>query len=145
VNVFAGFVRQLNVRTVAGIVISIVGLLLLVFAALDFNNLFFVQKMLTRSDIPMYNRQVVLPALLGLLILLDGSFVLGLKQTFSLSLHLLGNFVWLYALYSLNQNLAVPITDIDAYRQVFYMVFVGIIFFVIGIIANDIPQQKKPS
>lgn len=133
-------------RTIVGVAISVVGLLLLVFAGLNFNSVFFVQKMVAKSDIPAYNRAVVLPAILGLLVLLDGSFILGLKRTFSLSLHVLGNFVWLFALYQLNQNLAVPVTEITAYQQIFFLVFLGIIFFVIGIIVNDIPQrQAKPT
>ena len=132
-----------GVRTVVGVVASIVGLVLLVYAGLDFNNLFFVQKMLTTADIPVYDRSVAVPAFLGLLILLDGSFVLGLKRVFSLSIHLLGNFVWLLALYQLNQNLVVQTTEISAYQQVFVLVFIGVVFFIVGIIVNDIPQRKK--
>jgi len=131
------------VRTIVGIVVSVIGLLLLLYAGLNFNNLFFAQKMLATADIPVYGRSAVAPAFLGLLILLDGSFVLGLKRVFSLSLHVLGNFVWLLALYQLDQNLLVPNTDIPAYQQVFYLVFVGVVFFIVGIIVNDIPKRGK--
>ena len=131
------------VRTIVGIVISVFGLVLLLYAGLNFNNLFFVQKMLTIPDIPVYGRSVAAPAFLGLLILLDGSFVLGLKRVFSLSVHLLGNFVWLLALYQLNQNLVAATTDISAYQQAFYLVLVGVVFFIVGTIVNDIPQRKK--
>jgi hypothetical protein len=131
------------VRTIVGVTVSLIGLVLLLYAGLNFNNLFFVQKILTEAAIPVYGRSVAAPAFLGLLILLDGSFVLGLKRVFSLSVHLLGNFVWLLALYQLNQNLAVPTTDIPAYQQVFYLVFVGVVFFIVGIIVNDIPQRKN--
>lgn len=131
------------VRTVVGIVVSIIGLVLVVYAGVNFNNLLFVQKLLTKADVPVYDRSVAVPAFLGLLILLDGSFVLGLKRVLSLSIHLLGNFVWLLALYQLDQNLVVPTTDISAYSQVFVLAFVGVVFFVVGIIVNDIPQRKK--
>ena len=131
------------VRTIAGIVVSIVGMVLLVYAGLNFNNLFFVHKLLTTPDIPGYGRSVVVPAFLGLLILLDGSFVLGLKRVFSLSAHVLGNFVWVLALFQLDQNLMVPITDVSAYQQVFILVFVGVVFFMGGIIVNDIPQRRN--
>jgi hypothetical protein len=80
-----------------------------------------------------------MPFLLGILALLDGSILLGLKRSFSLSIHLLGNFLWLYALYD---NLAIPITDTTAYHQVFLLGFLGLIFFVVGVIANDIPKRK---
>lgn len=131
------------VRTIVGVVISIIGFVLILYAGLNFNNLFFVQKMLTEADIPAYGRSVAAPAFLGLLILLDGSFVLGLKRVFSLSVHLLGNFLWLLALYQFNQNLVAATTDIAAYQQVFYLVLAGVVFFIGGIIVNDIPQRKK--
>ncbi len=131
------------IRTGVGVVVSIIGLALLLYAGLNFNNLFFIQKMLTKTDIPAYNQSVAVPAFLALLVLLDGSFVLGLKRVFSLSLHLLGNFVWLLALYQMNQKLAVPITDVSAYQELFYLVLVGVVFFIVGVIVNDIPQRKK--
>lgn len=130
-------------RTVVGVIISILGLLLMLYAGLAFNSLFFVEKTTAKEMIPVYGHSVVVPAFIGLLLLLDGSFVLGLKRVFSLSLHIVGNLVWLDAIYMLNQNLTVPITDISAYQQVFYLVFLGVIFFVVGIIVNDIPQRKK--
>ena len=125
-----------------GIAVSVIGLMALLYAGLNFNNLFFVRKMLSQVDIPVYDRSVVVPAFLGLLILLDGSFVLGLKRIFSLSIHLLGNFVWLLALYQLDQNLIIQITNVSAYQQIFLLVFAGVIFFIVGIIVNDIPQRK---
>ena len=131
------------VRTIVGVVVSVIGFAALLYAGLNFNNLFFVQKMLSQVDIPVYDRSVAVPTFLGLLILLDGSFVLGLKRVFSLSIHLLGNFVWLLALYQLDQNLIIPIANISAYQQIFLLVFVGVIFFIVGIIVNDIPQRKK--
>jgi hypothetical protein len=86
-----------------------------------------------------------MPFLLGILALLDGSILLGLKRVFSLSIHLLGNFLWLYALYILYDNLAIPITDTTAYHHVFLLGFLGLIFFVAGVIANDIPKRKTSS
>ena len=131
------------IRTIVGVVVSITGLVALTYAGLNFNSLFFVQKLLTKEAIPVYDRSVIVPAFLGLLVLLDGSFMLGLKKIFSLSIHLLGNFVWLLALYQLDRNLVVPIVEISAYQQVFVLVFVGVIFFIVGIIVNDIPKRNR--
>lgn len=125
-----------------GILLSIAGLLLLLYSGYEFNNLFFIAKSAALSDIPLYNQLVVTPFLLGILSLLDGSVILGLKRSFSLSLHLIGNLVWLYALYTLYNNLAIPITEITAYHRVFLLSFLGLVFFVIGVIANDIPKRK---
>ncbi len=121
---------------------SILGLLLLLFSGYEFNSLFFIDKLATVADIPSYNVFFVLPFLVGIMSLLDGSIVLGLKRSFSLSLHLLGNFLWLYALYILYDNLAIPITDTTAYHQVFLLGFLGLILFVVGVIVNDIPKRK---
>ena len=132
----------MSARTAIGVVMSILGLVLLVYSGYEFNNLFFIGRLLAVYNIPTYNGFVVMPFLLGILSLLDGSIVLGLKRSFSLSLHLLGNLVWLYALYILYDNLAIPITDISVYRQVFQLGFLGLIFFVIGVVANDIPKRK---
>ena len=131
------------VRTIVGVIVSLIGLMLLLYAGLGFNNLFFVQKSLTQTDIPVYDHLVMVPAFLGLLILLDGSFILGLKRAFSLSLHVLGNVVWLIALYQLNQNLTIPTIEISVYQQIFYLVLAGVVFFIVGIIVNDIPQRKS--
>jgi len=132
----------LSGRTAIGALLSIVGLLLLLYAGSEFNYLFFTAKLAAASDIPSYNQLVVTPLLLGILSLLDGAVILGLKRSFSLSLHLLGNLVWLYALYMLYDNLAIPITDIAAYHEIFLLSFLGLVFFVIGVIANDIPRRR---
>jgi hypothetical protein len=123
-------------------VFSVVGLLLLLYSAYEFNNLFFTANLTAVSDIPSYNQSVVTPFLIGILALLDGSVILGLKRSFSVSLHLLGNFVWLYALYMLYDDLAIPITDITAYHQIFLLGFLGLVFFVVGVIVNDVPKRK---
>ena len=129
---------RLSARTAIGVLFSIVGLLLLLYTGYEFNNLFFITKLAALSDIPSYNQLVVTPFLLGILSLLDGSVILGLKRSFSLSLHLLGNLIWLYALYMLYDNLAIPITEITAYHQIFLLSFMGLVFFVVGVITNDI-------
>ena len=129
-------------RTAIGVLLSIVGLLLLGYGGYEFNHLFFLTKLLTVSDIPSYNQLVVTPFLVGILSVLDGSVILGLKRSFSLGIHLLGNLVWLYGLYMLYDNLAIPITDIVAYHEILLLSFLGLVFFVVGVIANGIPRRK---
>jgi hypothetical protein len=99
--------------------------------------------MLTKADIQIYDRYVATPAFLGLLVLLDGSFILTLKRVFSLTFHFLGNFVWLVAVCQLDQNLVIPITDVSAYQQVLHLVLAGVLIFIVGVIVNDIPQRRK--
>jgi hypothetical protein len=133
----------LAARTILGVIVLIAGLALAGFAAFNFNTLFFVQKMLTKADIPAYNRSVVLPLLLGFVVLLDGSIILGLKRRISILVHLLGNIAWLYAVDLLYGNLAIPILDVTPYQLVFYAVVAGMVFFVVGFIINDLPHRKQ--
>ncbi len=133
-------------RTVLGIVLSVIGLAGVGYAAFNFNQLFFVQKMLTQTDIPIYDSKVVLPLLLGFIVLLDASIVLGLKRRFSLGLQVLGNLALLWAVVLLYGNLSIPVLDVGAYQPVFYSVVTGMVFFVVGFIVNDLPHRKtKPA
>lgn len=136
----------LAARTILGILFSIVGVAFVGYAALNFNSLFFAEKMLTQADIPSYDSRVVLPLLLGFIVLLDGSIILGLKRKVSLALHLLGNVALVWALDLLYGNLAVPVLDVSPYQPVFYSVVTGMVSFVTGFIVNDIPHRKtKPT
>jgi len=132
----------LSARTVLGLVFILVGFVLLIYGGYEFNNLFFVAKFVSVSAIPTYSPLVVTPFLVGIIALLDGSVILGLKRSFSFSFHLLGNFVWLYAIYLLYDNLSIPITDISAYHQIFLLSFLGLIFFTLGAVTNDIPKRR---
>jgi len=132
----------LSARTAAGLVFIIVGLALLLYGGYEFNNLFFVTKSVSVPAIPTYSQLVITPFLVGIIALLDGSVILGLKRSFSFSFHLLGNFVWVYALYLLYDNLAIPITDISAYHQIFLLSFLGLLFFTFGAVTNDIPKRQ---
>jgi len=133
----------LSVRSVVGIVFYVLGLVVLIFAGLNFNNLFFAQKLLTKSDIPTYSQLVFMPILLGVLVLLDGSFIADLKRASSGVLYAVGNLAWLYGFYLMYQRLSVPVSEIDAYRIVFYLTSAGVLAFIMGAIVNDIPKGSK--
>lgn len=127
----------------AGIVFYVLGLIVLIYAGVNFNNLFFVRKLLEKPDLPTYSQMVFTPILVAVLILLDGSFVANLKRASSGVLYGLGNLAWLYGFYLLSQKLSVPVNDIDAYRTVFYLISAGVLVFIVGTIVNDIPKRKK--
>ncbi len=129
-------------RTTFGILVSLIGLALFLWAAFNFNSLFFTKQAIGRADIPTYDSLVVLPTLLGILLLADGSFILGLKRVFSLSLHLLGNIVWLFASVTLYANLLIPIVQVGEYQSVFILFLLALIVFIVGIIVNDIPKKQ---
>ena len=84
-----------------------------------------------------------MPILLGVLVLLDGSFIAGLKRASSGVLYAVGNLAWLYGFYLMYQRLSVPVSEIDAYRIVFYLTSAGVFAFIIGAILNDIHKSSK--
>lgn len=116
---------------------------MLVYAGWNFNTLFFIQKLLSKADIPTYSRTVFMPILVGILVLMDGSFIAHLNRVSSAVLYALANFVALYGFYSLYEKLSVPVSDIDAYRTVFYFIAGGVLLFIIGAIVNDIRKRAK--
>lgn len=126
-----------------GVAFYVVGLIVLIYAGLNFNNLFFAQKMLSKSNISTYSQLVFIPILLGVLVLLDGSFIAHLKRASSGVLYALGNLAWLYGFYSLYQKLSVPVNEIDAYRSIFYLISAGVLVFIIAAILNDIHKGSK--
>lgn len=130
-------------RSIVGIVFYVVGLILLVYAGFNFNGLFFVQKLMAKSDIPTYSRMVFIPILAGVLVLLDGSFLANLKRLSSGVLYVAGNLVWLYGFDQLYLKLSVPVKEIDAYRNVFYLIAGGVLLFIIGAIVNDFPKRSR--
>lgn len=86
---------------------------------------------------------VFIPILVGVLVLLDGSFIANLKRASSGVLYALGNLAWLYGFYLLYQRLSVPVNEIDGYRTIFYLVSAGVFAFIIGAILNDIHKSSK--
>jgi hypothetical protein len=127
-----------------GVVFYILGLIVLIFAGVNFNNLFFVQRLLAKSNIPVYAQLVFIPILAGLVVLLDGSFIANLKRTTSGVLYALGNLAWVYGLYLLYARLSVPVEEIGAYRIVFYAISAGVLVFIVGAIVNDLHKDSKP-
>lgn len=81
--------------------------------------------------------------MVAVLLLFDASFILGLKRVFSLSAHIVGNVIWIWASYSLYANLLMPVRDLEMYRPIFLGFLVAIVMFVVGIIVNDVRSGKK--
>lgn len=133
----------MSARSVVGIVLYALGLIMLVYAGLNFNNLFFVQRLMAKSDIPVYSQMVFIPILAGLLALLDGSFVANLNRRISGMLCILGNLAWAYGFYLLHARLSVPVEDIGAYRIAFYLISAGVLLFIIGAIADEVRKGSK--
>lgn len=131
------------VRIVTGLVVAVIGAIAMVFGLLGFNNLFFENQLLSLKDVPLYGRQVVLPLLAGLLLLIDGFVILGLRRIFSLGPHILANAVWIYAAYSLHQSLQVPVLRLADYQQTFIAFLAALVIFVLGAVINHIPSRPQ--
>jgi hypothetical protein len=86
---------------------------------------------------------VFMPILAGVLIFLDGSFIANLKRKWSGGMYVLGNFAWLYGFELLYEKLSVPVSEIDSYRNLFYLISAGLLLFIIGAILNDVPRRSR--
>lgn len=133
----------MSARTIVGVVVAVIGIVAFLIAGVNFNTLFFQNRFTRVEDVPAYAKIVVLPFMIGVLLLFDGSFILGLKRIFSLSAHFIGNVVWLWGSYSLYTNLLVPVRELELYRSIFFAFLLAIVVFVVGIIVNDIPSPRK--
>lgn len=123
--------------------VAIVGIIAFLIAGVNFNTVFFQNHFTRVEDVPAYAQIVVLPFLVAVLLLFDASFILGLKRVFSLSAHIVGNVIWIWASYSLYANLLMPVRDLEMYRPIFLGFLVAIVMFVVGIIVNDVRSGKK--
>jgi hypothetical protein len=130
-------------RTLTGVAVAVVGIIAFLIAGVNFNTLFFQNYFTRVEDVPAYAQIAVLPFLVAVLLLFDASFILGLKRAFSLSAHIVGTIVWIWASYSLYANLLTPVRDLEMYRPIFLGFLFAIVMFVVGIIVNDIRSGKK--
>ena len=81
-------------RVFLGILVVAIGIFALAYAVYKLNQFLFVERMLNMEYIPLYAQQIGLPFMLGILILIDGSIIIGMKRAASLILHLVANVAW---------------------------------------------------
>jgi len=129
-------------RVFLGILVVAVGIVALAYAAYKLNQFLFVEGMLEREHIPLYAQSVGLPFILGILALIDGSIILGMKRTVSLILHLVANIAWLYGTFKVYTSVQMVETEISAYQLPFLLYMIAVFLFIFGAVINAIP--KKP-
>ena len=129
-------------RVFLGILVVAVGIVALAYAAYKLNQFLFVERMLEREHIPLYAQSVGLPFILGILALIDGSIILGMKRTVSLILHLVANIAWLYGTFKAYTLVQMVETEITAYQLPFLLYMIAVFLFIFGAVINAIP--KKP-
>jgi uncharacterized membrane protein YidH (DUF202 family) len=84
-------------RSLLGICILLAGVALIALSINNMYTLLFISDMTRQSDIPMYAKLVLFPALLGVLFMVDGTVISGLNIPFSAILYAIGNAFWVYA------------------------------------------------
>ena len=129
-------------RVFLGILVVAIGIVALAYAAYKLNQFLFVERMLEREHIPLYAQSVGLPFILGILALIDGSIILGMKRTVSLILHLVANIAWLYGTFKAYTLVQMVETEITAYQLPFLLYMIAVFLFIFGAVINAIP--KKP-
>lgn len=119
-----------------------VGIVALAYAAYKLNQFLFLERTLEREHIPLYAQAVGLPFILGILALIDGSIIVGMKRIVSLILHLAANVAWIYATFKAYTSVQMVETEISAYQLPFLLYMIAVFLFIFGAVINAIP--KKP-
>lgn len=107
-----------------------------------FNEIFFRLGWRDLAYLPIYGKYAVLPFLAGLMLILDGSLILGLNRKASAAVYALGNVVWVYALKRLYELLSVPSFSPEGYWRAFLLLVASGVIFVIGAAVNSTGKLK---
>ena len=128
-------------RVFLGILVIAIGIVALGYAAYKLNQFLFVERMLEREHIPLYAQQVGLPFILGILALIDGGIILGVKRIASLILHLVANAAWIYGTFKAYTLVQIVETEITAYQLPFLLYTIAVFLFIFGAVINAIPKK----
>ena len=126
-----------------GILVIAVGIVALGYAAYKLNQFLFVEGMLEREHVPLYARDVGLPFILGILVLIDGSIILGMKRMASMILHLVANVAWIYGTFRAYTLVQMVETEIRAYQLPFLLYVIAVFLFIFGAVINAIPKKSQ--
>jgi len=125
-----------------GILVIAVGIVALGYGAYKLNQFLFVERMLEREHIPLYAREVGLPFILGILALIDGGIILGMKRMAPLILHLVANVAWIYGTFKAYTLVQMVETEISAYQLPFLLYTIAVFLFIFGAVINAIPKKS---
>jgi len=129
--------------TLLGILVIAIGIVALGYGAYKLNQFLFVERILEREHIPLYAQNVGLPFMLGILVLIDGGIILGMKRMASLILHLVANVAWIYGTFKAYTLAQMIETEIKAYQLPFLLYTIAIFLFIFGAVTNAIPKKSQ--
>jgi len=128
-------------RVFLGILVIAIGIIALGYAAYKLNQFLFVDRMLEREHIPLYAQEVGLPFILGILTLIDGGIIVGMKRIVSLILDLVANVAWIYGTFKAYTLVQMVETEIRAYQLPFILYTIAVFLFIFGAVINAIPKK----
>ena len=128
-------------RGFLGILVVAIGIVALGYAAYRLNQFLFVERMLEREYIPLYAQEVGLPFILGILALIDGGIIIGMKRIVSLILDLVANVAWIYGTFKAYTLVQMVETEIGAYQLPFILYTIAVFLFIFGAVINAIPKK----
>jgi len=128
-------------RTFFGILAIAIGIVALAYAAYKLNQFLFVERMLKREHIPLYAQDIGLPFMLGILALIDGGIILGMKRMTPLILHSVANVAWIYGTFKVYTLVQMVETEIGAYQLPFLLYTIAVFLFIFGAVINAIPKK----
>jgi len=130
-------------RVFLGILVVAIGVVALGYAAYKLNQFLFVERMLERENIPLYAQEVGLPFILGILTLIDGGIIIGMKRIVSLILDLVANVAWIYGTFKAYTLVQMVETEIGAYQLPFLLYAIAVFLFIFGAVINAIPKKSQ--
>jgi len=130
-------------RVFLGILVVAIGIVALAYAAYRLNQFLFVERMLRREHIPLYAQWIGLPFMLGILALIDGFIIMGMKRMAPMILHIVANVAWIYGTFKAYTLVQMVETESNAYQLPFLLYVIAVFLFIFGAVINAVPE--KPS
>jgi len=132
----------MNPRKLAGAVLAVSGAGLMVLGFFNLNNLLFVSAFVGWENVPMYTATVMVPALVGVLLLIDAMCVMSRGRRASMTLYLAANFLWGFTILELSEKLSVPLTDPASYQIPAVTLFASFLCLIVGGLASTLSRAE---
>ncbi len=133
---------QVKASVVLALTVALLGLVLFAIGLYYFNDLFFLESRTGLEDVPEYAQTAVAPVLLGVLLILDGIMVAGLRTRWVLPTLVLGNLLWAFAVIQLINLLLVRQTILVHYQLSFLAIGGAAVLFILGGIIDTVSGRR---
>jgi len=128
---------------ILALLVALIGLVLLTIGLYNFYELFFIGSFTGLENASDYARAAVAPAVLGVLLILDGIIVIGLRTKWVLLTLSLANVLWALGAVQLVNLLLIKESALSAYRQPFLAVAGALVFFILSGMIDALSGRRR--